>query len=114
MADWANLPAFDSRWAEAPPPTLVTRLTDAKTIRRQVHSNAPQTWEEEYEFTGAEHDTAHTFYQSKYLLTSFTKLSFDVHGTPTQERSVFFASPWDVTRAGPDFYIVRLTFERAY
>jgi len=114
MAEWTYAPQFDSSWEESAPPTLVTVLSDGKTIRRQKHTNAPQTWTEEYWFTKAQHDTAKTFFETKYLLTSFTKFSWDVGATPSTERSVYFASPWNVTRTGDDWFTVVLTFERAY
>lgn len=114
MADWIYAPRFDSRWDEGPPPTLKTVLADGKAIMRQKHANAPETWDEEYDFDGTEHDAAHTFYKSKYALTAFTKVSYDVAGTPSTERSVRFTSSWSVTRAGQDWFVVRLTFERAY
>jgi hypothetical protein len=114
VADWAYYPQNDARWEQDTPPTLVSKLSDAKTVRRQKHANAPETWDEEYWFTKADHDTAKAIYVSKGRVTAFTKLSFDVGGTPTTERSVYFASPWSVTRAGDDWFQVSLTFERAY
>jgi len=114
MADWAYQPQYDSRWDLDTPPTLVTPLSDGKSIRRQKHANAPQTWQEEYWFTGAEHDAALAIFKAKGRLTAFTKLSWDVAGTPTQESSTYFASAWGNSRTGLDWFTVTLTFERAY
>jgi hypothetical protein len=114
MADWAYYPQYDARWDLDTPPTLVTRLSDGKSIRRQKHANAPQTWQEEYWFRKTVHDTAKAIFVAKGRLTSFTKLSFDVGGTPTQEQTVYFAGPWSPQRSGDDLFVVTLTFERAY
>lgn len=115
MADWSYTPRWQSSIEFAPPATLVSTLSDATEIRRQKHSNAPETWTEEYWFSGSEFDAAKTFYDGKGLLTSFTKVSYDVHGTPTQERTVRFAGPFTLSsREGPDWYVVQLVFARVY
>ena len=114
MADWTFAPEIDASAEWGPPPTLQTTLSDGKVISRQKHANAPETWEEEFKLSGSEFDTAKAFYESKGLITSFTKLSYDLFGTPTTERTVRFASPFAWTRAGEDYFIVRLTFTRHY
>lgn len=113
MADWTYAPAYDARWTDPGPPTLKTILDDGKAIVRQKHTNTLKTWEEEYDFDGTEFDAAYTFFKTKYMLTAFTKLSYDIAGTPTQDRSVRFTS-WDVSRPGQDWFKVRITFEQAY
>jgi hypothetical protein len=113
MADWAYQPQYDARWQGTLPPTLVSKLSDGKTIRRQKHTATGKTWDEEYWFTGAEHDAAYAIFIAKGRLLSFTKLSWDIYGTPAQERTVYFASDWQVARSGLDFFTVSLTFELA-
>lgn len=113
MADWAYKPRYDARWDLPLPPTLITRLPGNKSIRRQQHPSALQTWDEEYWFNPTDHDTAKAIFLAKGALTAFTKLSWDVGGTPTQERSVYFASAWRVGRGGDALYQVSLAFELA-
>jgi hypothetical protein len=114
MADWAYAPQFNASVAAGPPPTFQTVLDDGKVISRVKHSNIPETWSEEYWFTGAEFDTAYAFYLTKGVATSFTKLSWDVYGTAAQERTVRFAGPFEWQRSGQDFFTVTLTFTRHY
>lgn len=114
MADWAYAPRFDAEIAFDPPPTLVTKLEDGKVVVRQKHSNADETWTEIYDFTGTEFDAARTFFATYGNLTSFTKVSYDIAGTPSQERTVRFAGPFKLTRSGQDWFTVEITFVRHY
>lgn len=113
MADWPYQPNYDARWDNPGPPTLITRLADGSSSRRQKHANAIKTWEEEYDFDATDHDAAYAIFLAKGFITAFTKLSWDVGGTPAQERSVYFASGWSVTRSGNSRFAVSLSFELA-
>jgi len=114
MADWAYSPDFDQRVEYGPNPTLQTKLDDGKVISRVKHSNLPEEWSEIYSFTGAQFDTAKAFYDARGIATSFTKISWDIYGTPAQERTVRFAGPWAWERSGPDYFTVTLKFTRHY
>jgi len=114
MADWTYAPNIDQEVSAGPSPTLQTVLDDGKVLSRVKHANAPEAWSEEYWFTGAEFDTAKAFYDARGVSTSFTKVSYDLYGTPTQERTVRFAGPWAWKRSGEDFFVVTLTFTRHY
>lgn len=116
MADFAFAPEIvpPQSVQYGPPPTLLTVLEDGKAVARQKHANMPELWSETFKLVGSEFDSLKTFYDLKGLLTTFTKLSYDVHGTPTTERTVRFAGPLEWQRAGQDYYIVTLTFERVY
>lgn len=114
MADFVLVPEFDAQIEGSPPPTLQTRLSDGKVISRVKHSNAERVWREQFKLTGAEFDAFVTFFDSKGVATAFTKLSYDVYGTPTQERTVRFAGPWQLVRAGLDFFIVDVAFVRHF
>jgi len=114
MADWAYQPQYSASVEDSPPPTLQTVLTDLKVISRVKGSNAPEIWSEEYWFTGTEFDAAKAFYDARGLATSFTKLSWDVYGTPTTEKTVRFASPFSWTREGQSFFVVTLRFTRHF
>lgn len=114
MADWTYAPEMDASVSWGPAPTLITRLDDGKEIVREKHTNQPEEWTEEYKFDGAEFDAAKTFYDSKRNSTTFTKLSYDIYGTPTTERNVRFSGPFEWSRAGDAYFIVRLTFRRIY
>jgi hypothetical protein len=115
VADWTYAPIIDDAAVESGPPvTLQTKLDDGKVISRIKHANIPERWTETYQFDGTTFDTAKAFYDARGIVTSFTKLSWDVYGTPTQERTVRFASPWSWQRSGQNFFTVSLTFERHY
>jgi hypothetical protein len=114
MADWTYAPNYDLHVEYGPPETLQTTLDDGKVISRVKHSNAPQDWSEVYSFTGAQFDTAKAFYTTKGIATSFTKLGYDVYGTPTWEQTVRFDGPWSWTQAGPNMFFVTLKFTRHY
>jgi transposase len=114
MATWAFYPVIDSRWEQDAPPTNITRLSDGKSIRRQLHSNAPERWHEIYVFSATDHDTAFAIYTANYKLNAISRLSFDKGGTPLQEQNAYFDSPWQVTRRGNDWFEVALDWERAY
>jgi hypothetical protein len=114
MADWTFAPQFAMQQASGPPPTLQTVLDDGKVISRVKHTNSPETWTEEYLLTGAEFDTAKAFYDTKGVATSFTKVAYDVHGSPTTERTVRFNSSWSWQKLAPNVYKVSLVFVRHY
>jgi hypothetical protein len=114
MADWTYDPQFDASAESGPAPTLQTRMDDGKVISRVKHTNIPETWTETYWLTGAQFDTAKAFYDARGISTAFTKLGYDLYGTPTQERTVRFAGPWAWVRSGPDWFTVSLTFTRHY
>jgi hypothetical protein len=114
MADWTYSPNFDQQVDSGPPVTLQTKLDDQKVISRVKSTNAPEDWSEVYAFTGAQFDTAKAFYDARGIATPFTKLSWDVAGTPAQERTVRFAGPWSWVRSGPDYFTVTLKFTRHF
>lgn len=114
MADWTYAPRFDVNVTAAPPLTLQTTLDDGKVMSRVKHTNKPEDWAEEYWFDGPTFDTAKAFYDARGISTSFTKLGYDVYGTPTQERTVRFDGPWQWIQVGPRTYQVTLKFTRHY
>jgi hypothetical protein len=114
MADWPYAPQYGASVSAGPPPTAQTVLDDGKVISRVKNVNIPEGWSEEYWFTGAEFDAAYAFYLSKGIAIAFTKVSYDLYGTPTQERTVRFAGSWQWQRSGLDFFTVTLTFARHY
>jgi hypothetical protein len=114
MADWAYLPNYEATVTAPPPVTLQTVLEDQKVISRVKSLNALERWGEVYSFTKVDHDVAKAFFDAHGIATSFTKQSFDVGGTPTQERTVRFDGPWEITRVGDDWIDVALTFVRHF
>jgi hypothetical protein len=114
MADWTYQPDYDQEVSDDSPPTLQTKLDDGKVISRVKHTNAPEDWTETYSLSGAQFDTAKAFYDSHGRATAFTKVSYDVYGTPAQERTVRFDGPWTWTRTGDDWFTVTLKFTRHY
>jgi hypothetical protein len=114
MADWTYAPQYDAGGEQEPPPTLQTKLSDKKVISRVKAAPADESWSEEFWLHGTEYDAAKAFYEARGVATPFTKLSYDLAGTPTTERSVRFDGPFSWRRSGPDLFIVTLRFVRNY
>ena len=110
MADWAYVPNYSHRLSVVPPPTLISRFEDGKELRRQKHATFLRELEEDYTFTGSERDAVQTFYEGKGLLTTFTKLGYDVFGTPSHEITVRFDGPLEFTTDGFGVYNATIRF----
>lgn len=114
MADWTYSPHYDQRIESGPPPTLQTKLDDGKVISRVKHPSAPEDWTEEYWFSGSQFDAAKAFFDARGVATSFTKVSYDLAGTPAFEATVRFDGPFAWQRSGQDLFVVTLKFTRHF
>lgn len=115
MADWtyttthAEYPYKVSRTA---PPVLITRYEDGTEHRRQKHSSEIRHFVETYNVNQTTLDAMLDFWESKGLLTSFTKVSYDANESSpsTHEVTVRFEKAPEYSWIAVDLYQITFHF----
>ena len=107
-----GFPGFTHRIERINREALVTRYEDGTESRREKSSTTLRRWTERWAVNRTDMKAMLVFYETKGLVTTFTKLALDASDAtfPTTEATARFEQQPVYDQVGPNWYHVTFTF----